>query len=121
LALYYLDTSALVKLYIREPGTERLLRSRDQRPIATGLIQRFAQHLEAKFLRQSLSEAVLDMACGLIDRHPLRAYDAVQLADCLILRATLVTEQPIFVCADVHLLEAAEAEGLVILNPESQT
>ena len=25
MALYYLETSALVKLYVREPGTERLL------------------------------------------------------------------------------------------------
>jgi hypothetical protein len=151
LALYYLDTSALVKLYIREPGTERLLRltrpaanhrfavlaiaqvelrsalRRRQRAgdieetVATGLVERFAHHLEAKFLRQSLNEAVLEMACALIDRHPLRAYDAVQLAGCLILRATPAAEQPIFVCADVQLLEAAEAEGLAILNPESET
>jgi predicted nucleic acid-binding protein len=26
LTLYYLDTSALVKLYVREPGTEQVLR-----------------------------------------------------------------------------------------------
>lgn len=26
MALYYLDTSALVKLYVRESGTERMLR-----------------------------------------------------------------------------------------------
>ena len=25
MALYYLETSALVKLYVREPGTERML------------------------------------------------------------------------------------------------
>ena len=88
--------------------------------IATGLIQRFSQHLEATFLRQSLGEAVLDIACRLIDRHPLRAYDAVQLAGCLILRATHATEQPVFVAADSQLLDAAEAEGVAILNPESR-
>ncbi len=26
MALYYLETSALVKLYVREPGTDRMLR-----------------------------------------------------------------------------------------------
>jgi predicted nucleic acid-binding protein len=72
------------------------------------------------FLRQSLGEAIIETACGLIDRHPLRAYDAVQLAGCLILKATIPAEQPTFVCADVQLLEAAEAEGLAILNPEAQ-
>ncbi|SPF56522.1 putative Ribonuclease VapC [Candidatus Sulfopaludibacter sp. SbA4] len=150
MALYYLDTSALVKLYIRETGTERMLRLAhpefnhrfavlaisqvefrsalrrrqragdiDQGTVA-GLIQRFTQHLEATFLRQSLGEAILELACGLIDRHPLRAYDAVQLAGCLFLKANVPAEQPTFVCADLQLLEAAEAEGLAILNPESQ-
>jgi predicted nucleic acid-binding protein len=150
LALYYLDTSALVKLYIREPGTERMLRlarsglnhrfavlavcqmefrsalRRRQRAgdieqeIASALIERFTQHLEAMFLRQSLGEAIIEITCGLIDRHPLRAYDAVQLAGCLFLKGNSPAEQPIFVCADIQLLEAAGAEGLATLNPEAQ-
>jgi len=76
--------------------------------------------LEARSLPQTLSEAVLETAGALIDRHPLRAYDAIQLAGCIILRSRTASELPIFVAADEKLLEAAEFEGLPILNPESR-
>ena len=146
MALYYLDTSALVKLYVLEPGTERLLqlvaaprhkfailalapvefhsaiRRRERtgdlpKPVADELRARFRRHLESKFLRQTVNEPVLETALALIDRYPLRAYDAVQLAGCLILRASSGVEQPIFTSADEEQIRAAEAEGLVSLNP----
>jgi len=147
LALYYLETSALVKLYVREPGTDRVLRlasrtanhrlavlalaqaefrsavRRRQREgdieerLATRLIQRFEQHLEARLLRQPVNELVLDKALDLIDRYPLRAYDAVQLAGCLVLKSTSAGEDPVFVCAGRQLIAAAETEGLAALDP----
>ena len=147
MALYYLDTSALVKLYVREPGTDRLLRltkpefnhrfallaiapvefrsaiRRRQRagdiekPIAVEIINRFTRHIETMFIQQAVNEAVLDTASGLIDRHPLRAYDAVQLAGCLVLKAMSGKEGPIFVCSDRPLMEAAESERLPSLDP----
>jgi predicted nucleic acid-binding protein len=147
LALYYLDTSALVKLYIREQGTERLLqlaananhrfavlslaavelhsavrrraRAGDiEESVAADLLGRFARHLESKLLRQTVSESVLEAALRLVDHYPLRAYDAVQLAGCLILRASTAMDSPVFVSADREQLQAAEAEGLVSLNAE---
>lgn len=147
MALYYLETSALVKLYVREPGTDRMLRlasraanhrlavlalaevefrsavRRREREgdidpaLATRLIERFAQQQEARFMRQLVNDQVLDRALDLIDRHPLRAYDAVQLAGCLVLKSTSPGEVPIFVCADRQLVAAAEAEGLAALDP----
>jgi hypothetical protein len=147
LALYYLDTSALVKLYVREPGTEWLLwltrpefnhrfallaiapvefrsairrrqRAGDiEEPVAVEMINRFTQHVETKFIQQALSEAVLDTASRLIDRYLLRAYDAVQLAGCLVLKAMSGKEEPIFVCSDRPLMEAAESERLPALDP----
>jgi hypothetical protein len=147
LGLYYLETSALVKLYVREPGTERLLRlvsrsanhrlavlalsqvelrsaiRRREREgdidslLASRLIERFDQHLEGRFLRQMVNDAVLDAALVLADRYPLRAYDAVQLAGCLALRVTSQRDDPVFVCADRQLLLAAESEGLASLDP----
>ena len=146
MALYYLETSALVKLYIREPGTDQLLRlmksrtdqfavltitqvefrsavrrrmrARDiDQTLATSLIQGFARHMEAIFLRQPLSEGVMEVACDLLDRHPLRAYDAVQLAGCLVLQANRQVERTVFVCCDDALLDAARAESVEILNP----
>lgn len=147
MALYYLETSALVKLYIRERGTDRLLqlainsienrfavlslsqvefrsairrrqRAGDIAPKTAGLIlDHFQQHMETKFLRQVLSDSVLDGASEMIDRYALRAYDAVQLAGCLVLKIAVGAEQPTFVCSDLQLLEAARSEQLSILDP----
>ena len=102
MALYYLETSALVKLYVREPGTDRLLKlattpaahqfailaiaqaelysavRRRERAgdldegLATRLLRKFDAHSRTMFLRQAVSDPVIDLACGLIDRHPLR-------------------------------------------------
>jgi uncharacterized protein len=147
LALYYLETSALVKLYIREPGTDTLLRfasaeaghrlviltlavvefrsaiRRRERAgdlsgsAANQLILKFDAHVESRFLSQPLNDTVMGRALGLVDRYPLRAYDAVQLAGCVVLRDMPAGDQPIFVCADHALIEAAEAEGIPAINP----
>jgi predicted nucleic acid-binding protein len=147
LGLYYLDTSALVKLYIREPGTERILRLASRqvdnrmailsltavefrsairkrersgdidRTGAARTIAKFEHHLEARFLRQTLNESVVDAALGLIDRYPLRAYDALQLAGCLTLKSVAGGDDPVFVCADQTLLVAAQSEGLSTIDP----
>lgn len=136
-----------MKLYVREPGTDRLLRlasrTTDHRfavlvlaqvefrsairkrqrlgdieeSIAERVIGRFEQHLETKFVRQVLNDSVLDTATGLVDRYPLRAYDAVQLAGCITLKTTLGGQEPVFVCADRQLLQAAESEGLQSMDP----
>ena len=146
MALYFLDTSALVKLYVAEPGTERMLDLADggdanqfavlsiaqaelwsavgrrQREGAIDdeeagdLLDRFSEDLESFFLRQSVNDAVIDLACALLERHPLRADDALQLAGCLTLRPA-APDLPVFTCADDLLLQAAEEEGLRTLNP----
>lgn len=147
MALYYLDTSALVKLYVRESGTEQVLRlasaaagnqlavlalaqveirsalrRRERAGEITGtvviqLLGRFQRHLEAVFLRQVMTDATFDVACELVDRHGLFALDAVQLAGYLALRTSSGSTIPIFVSADRQLLEAAEAESVPVLDP----
>lgn len=147
MALYYLETSALVKLYVREPGTDRLLhlasnlsdnqiavlaitavearsairrreRAGDIDPQSAALIlDQLQRHLETRFLRQALNDTVLGGAMEMIDRYALRAYDAVQLAGCLALKTTMGREIPTFVCADQQLLDAARSEQLPILDP----
>jgi len=149
LGLYYLETSALVKLYVREPGSERLLRlaarvhnhrlavlalsrvemhsaiRRRQREgdidaaIADRLLSQFEQHLESRFIKQVLNDQVIDLATSLVKRNALRAYDAVQLAGCLMLKENSASDEPRFVCSDQHLLQAAEKEGLACLDPIS--
>jgi predicted nucleic acid-binding protein len=147
LALYYLETSALVKLYVYEPGTERLLaltggnaghrfailstaqvefRSairRRQRggeiaaSIADELVESFRKHSEGKFLIQSFSDSLLDVALALIDSYALRGQDAMQLAGYLVLRSISGSEEPVFVCADKLLLLTARNEGCPVLDP----
>jgi len=147
LALYFLETSALVKLYIQETGTEKLLnlaspaagnrlailslaqvefrsaiRRRERNGEIPGfaaeeLLESFRRHAEGRFLTQPLGDFLLDTAAVLIDRQGLRAYDALQLAGYLALCTTATPEQPIFVCADKDLLAAAQSENLPVLDP----
>lgn len=147
MSLYYLETSALVKLYVLEPGTEHLLRiasnaqenrltvlalsavearSAIRRRERTGdigpkeanlILDRLQRHMESRYLRQPVNEIVLDGALEMIDRYALRAYDAIQLAGCLALKTTAGTESPTFVCSDQHLLAAARSELLAVLDP----
>ena len=146
MGVYYLDTSALVKLYVREPGTDEMTRLADAaagnklailslsrvefraavrrrerlsdvtREVADTLIARMEAHLETIYLVHPATDSVIEEATALLDRHPLRAYDALQLAGCLSLRARS-NERPSFVCSDQVLLRAAEDEGLAVIDP----
>jgi len=147
-ALYFLDTSALAKLYVREEGTDSILaltkaehgnefallsiatlefRSavrRRQRagdidePTASEILTLFGSHREERFIVQPLTEAVIDGAARLIDRHFLRAYDAVQLSGCLTFASN--RSACIFTCSDEVLLQAARSEGLLTFDPAAQ-
>lgn len=56
-----------------------------------------------------------DLARQLVERHPLRAYDAVQLA-CALLLAERAATSVTFICADQRLCEIAAAEQLRIMD-----
>jgi predicted nucleic acid-binding protein len=143
-----LDTSALVKLYVRERGSEQLIalatdparhrlallafarvefRSavrRRQRAgdigdkVAESLIASLAQHLQDFFIVQPVTDNTLDEAERLIDAHALRAFDAVQLAGARVLEQTGAKEL-VFVCSDLKLCGVARQVGLRTFNPES--
>jgi hypothetical protein len=81
------------------------------------LLEAFKRHLEARFVSQMVTDFVLDIASILIDRHSLRAYDAVQLAGYVALRGSMGTDAAVFVCSDHALLAAARQEGMTILDP----
>ena len=147
MAFYYLETSALVKLYVRERGTEQVLalaarsggnrlavlaltrvevrsaiRRRERNgeiptPVAAQLLEMFKRHLEAKFVIQMVSDFVLDTASALVDRYALRAFDAVQLAGYAVLKGSAGIDVPVFVCSDQTLLTAARQEGMPVFDP----
>jgi hypothetical protein len=54
----------------------------------------------------------------LLEAHPLKALDSLYLAGALGLQQAM-KEPVLFVAADRQLLEAAQAEGLHVLNPET--
>ena len=146
MASVYLDTSALLKLYVAEDGTERVvdvteaaadgrvvildiaplearsaIRRREREGDIAGVdADRVLRQIEddsaSLFLVQPSTSAVIEEAARLIDRHPLRAYDALQLAGCLVVRDRM-PEPVTFVCADTRLCDAAGQEGLAAMNP----
>ncbi len=146
MAFYFLDTSALVKLYVQEPGTDRLLPLFGDQPEnrfavlaiaaveirsairrrqragdigaadASSILQSLQSHLETRFLRQLINDTVIDTALEMVDRYALRAYDAVQLAGCLVLCGN-TAEAFTFICSDHRLLEAARSEQIRTFDP----
>lgn len=134
----YMDTSALVKNYLDEAGSEAVRHVWEtSSAIATSSVA-YAESM-ATFHRKrregSVAEDVLitvadtfrgdwptidvvelsDGLNSLIDRlvaaHPLRGFDVIHLASAALIGETSAAEQ-LFVCADRRLLDAAASEGL---------
>ncbi|GAC1632314.1 MAG: hypothetical protein NVS4B11_33080 [Ktedonobacteraceae bacterium] len=86
------------------------------------LIETFRQDSQDTYITSLVTVDMYTFAGNLCRLHKLRAYDAVQLACVLSLRDEALVNQaiaPIFVCADLELLEVAVAEGLSIENPNN--
>ena len=146
MATYYFDTSALVKLYVREAGsaealalTERLdsdrlavldlaavearaaIRRRERLgdisvELAKSIVSSLERDLKEAFLEQPSNTDVVRQAIRLLDGHPLKAYDALQLAGYIVLSSS--ARATILVTADRQMVKAAEAEGVPVINPE---
>ena len=54
----------------------------------------------------------------MIDRHGLRALDAIQLASCHVARATIGISDIVFVASEKPLIAAAQNEEFQVLDPE---
>ena len=146
---YYLEATAFAKLFVREPGTDALIRLmesvEDNRKLisaATPLeihaaIRRHeraggvtaddaASALEtlrlesARMVQQPLNPGVLEAAHQLLDRTALRWPDALQLGAALAARDMFPGTAITFVSASTALLEAAKNEGLETLDPASK-
>jgi predicted nucleic acid-binding protein len=68
----------------------------------------------------AIDSTTLDTAVKLVGAHAIRAYDAIQLAGAIRLRAEYERAglpPPIFVSSDQALNRAASAEGMVVEDP----
>jgi predicted nucleic acid-binding protein len=157
MATYYMDSSALVKRYVAEAGSERVealasARGADGRPVHViavskigivevaaavarrgregslsaalqdAVLQAFLGDCERRFLMLSVLDEQIRSATGLVRRRPLRGYDALHLATALDLDRHLrgAGLAPVsLVAADGALRQAAEAEGLAVIDPEA--
>jgi predicted nucleic acid-binding protein len=136
--ILYLDTSALVKLYVQEPGSAqtrarvgvaslvatsriaypeaRAALARRQREAAIGLraLRRAVSALDrdlARLVLVELSAKVARRAGELAEQRALRGFDAIHLASALEVE-DLTGLVPAFWCYDERLGEAAASEGL---------
>jgi len=138
----YLDTSALVKLYVDEAGSRRMKgivaeaslvgtsllaylearsafarRYREGDLTAPGyhiIVEAFAYEWE-RYFAVRVDEAVLKAAVFLSEKNALKALDALHLASAMALVES--TGMPwMFLAADLRLVRAAIAEGLETID-----
>jgi len=147
--IYYADTSVLVKRHVAETGRawvrsithpasgntiftaqiglvelysalNRRVRERSISALRYSRLISIINHTwSLQYLMVALTTPVLDTAKQLLERRPLRAYDAVQLAAAIhALRTSPAQSSSItFLSADTRLLAAAQAEGFMTDNP----
>ena len=133
----YLDTSALVKLYIEEDGSDIVNDRTDKATIVSTSRIAYVEALSAfvrckneKVLSKKnydkciacfkfdwemyfvieASEKVIKIAGGLIENHSIRGFDSIHLASAMILKKE-INQSIDFMCWDDRLLEAAKKEG----------
>jgi len=139
--ILYLDTSALVKVYVEEVGSAHVRKNTDEAAsIATSRIA-YAEAraaLARKFRERGLtrrdyrsaveyldqdwddyfivdvSDTVVKFAGTLAEKHALRGGDSIHLASGVIL-AKQASERLTFSCFDERLASAARKEGLLIV------
>jgi predicted nucleic acid-binding protein len=141
--MIYLDSSAFVKRYLEEIGTDVVksiistpgviasskltypeMLSALMRKLRAGEIERRRVHgLIERFERDWYYILVLEFHNGLLqiiktvlEKYPLKAADSIHLASALWLKHSANTDVT-FVASDSNLLKAAQSENLHIVNP----
>jgi len=147
---YFFDSSAIVKRYITEIGSAWVKTVAKNQPkknlylsFVTGaeataafakrhrngdiptsdyntVRKVFQRHFQQRYTLLRVTKDVIQKAMDLTHNHPLRGFDAIQLATALILENDLKRSGLpgiTFVCADRNLCNAARVESLTTENP----
>lgn len=147
---YFFDSSAIVKRYIAEKGSawvKEIVKGQPPKNLYLSLVTGaeataafakrhrredistedyntarsvFLRHFRRQYTLLRVTKDVIQRAMDLIHAHPLRGFDAVQLATALILEDDLKSSGLpgiSFVCADKTLYNAAKEEGLKTEDP----
>jgi predicted nucleic acid-binding protein len=145
---YFLDSTAFIKLFVQEAGTDAIIRlmeaTEDNRKLISastplevyaalkrrerngGLAVEDSEAARnilrveaARMVQQPLNPAVLEAARRALDRHELNSTEALQLGAAAVAREMFQGMIIVFVASDGRLLEAARAEQFEVLNPAS--
>ncbi len=146
MTLHYLDSSAWLKRYFLEPGSERvkllfesgdplacsalgyvevtaaLARQRAQRKLDEDKLAQLRQQLDDdwnEFTGLPLTDEVVRSAVRLARNYKLRGADAIHLAAATGLSQVIAGtgSRLVLVASDEELLNAAQLEGLAVENP----
>jgi len=141
----YFDTSALVKLYVEEEGSELVAgysqkslfvatsrvayaeaRSAFARSWREGIlddhayrevVSNFKEEWPA-FFALEVSDSVLQRVDALIDKYPLRGFDVLHFASTIILSRQVESEELVVACWDARLWDYYLQEGFSLIPGE---
>lgn len=146
MSCYFLETSAFVQLFVRQKGTDALVKlmesvednrkliaastplevyaaiRRAERANSIGATET-ATALEslrqesARMVQEPLNPAVLEAARQLLDRTELRWPEALQLGAAEVAREMFAGTEILFVSSAPRMIEAARSEGFKAINP----
>lgn len=141
--ILYLDTSALVKRYFLEPYSDDVIsmwksatqiitsfvayaetmasiyRKKREAGLADKLIRKITESFHRdweSFIHVEVNDALNRYIDQVVKRHPLRGFDAIQLASAMVIHERF-PEDLIFACFDDRLVHAAGSEGIEIFPP----
>jgi predicted nucleic acid-binding protein len=139
--ILYLDTSALLKKYFEEVGSDQIISTWVE---ATGIVTSSVAYAETmatcyrkkrevdmnvelfktlldsfqndwkSFIRVEVTDELNAVINRIVADYPLRGFDAIHLASALIVHERL-PEEFLFACYDFKLLQAAQMENLKTL------
>ncbi|MCB4790803.1 MAG: type II toxin-antitoxin system VapC family toxin [Elusimicrobia bacterium] len=138
--IFYFDTSALIKKYIKEHGSEvvdsilekadivyvsKITKIECISVIKRLLHDRAINKADYKYLKKEIftdfnyfsviefNEAVESKAMILIDKYQIKLLDSIQLASLLVMKDKINE----FVACDIKLIEYAKKENVTVNNP----